>query len=344
MKQLISQLFYEREEHSDTVLVSLIDDRGSAPRGSGSQMLVSRKGRVTGTIGGGAVEKRSEELAMELLRDRKSTVHEFPLHRAPAGDLGMVCGGDVTAHFQFISASDPVWDAVLAGVMARLDAHEGGWLILREDGGSPSLLSEDGALRSGAELDAEDRALLCRPCFSRAAGRFALSLPVGNRAILFGAGHISLALCPLLRTVDFRPVVFDCRPEYAKRELFPDAEEVICGDFTRVADYLMITEEDYLVIMTNGHSHDFEVEEQALRGPFGYLGVIGSRSKIAAVNKMLMEKGIPEERLSEIHTPIGTAIKAVTPAELAVSIAGEMILVRAEARENCPAEGKGSNR
>ena len=112
MKQLISQLFYEREEHSDTVLVSLIDDRGSAPRGSGSQMLVSRKGRVTGTIGGGAVEKRSEELAMELLRDRKSAVHEFPLHRAPEGDLGMVCGGDVTAHFQFISASDPVWDAV----------------------------------------------------------------------------------------------------------------------------------------------------------------------------------------------------------------------------------------
>lgn len=332
MRQMIAQLLYEREKHNDTVLVTLIGDRGSAPRGAGSQMLISRKGRAVGTIGGGAVEKQSEEMAMEVLKAKKSKIHEFLLHKNPDEDIGMVCGGDVTVHFQFISASDPVWDAVISKAAERLNAHEKGWIILREDGGTPSLTGEDGLLE-GAELNEAERVLLCRENCVRTGGFFAMPLPVGNRAILFGGGHISQALCPLLKSVGFRPVVFDCRPEYATRELFSDAETVICGDFTRLSDYLTLTDEDYLVVMTNGHSHDFEVEEQALRGKFAYLGVIGSKAKTATVNRMLMEKGIPEERLRDVHTPVGTAIRAVTPAEIAVSIAGEMIYERAVARE-----------
>ena len=84
-----------------------------------------------------------------------------------------------------------------------------------------------------------------------------------------------------------------------------------------------MTEEDFVVIMTNGHMHDFQVEEQILRGPFAYVGVIGSRTKTASVNRRLREAGIPEESIAQVHTPIGTAIQAVTPAEIAVSIAGQ---------------------
>ena len=93
-----------------------------------------------------------------------------------------------------------------------------------------------------------------------------------------------------------------------------------------------MSEEDFVVILTNGHMHDFHVEEQVLRGPFAYVGVIGSRTKTVSVNRRLREAGIPEESIAQIHTPIGTAIQAVTPAEIAVSIAGEMILCRAERR------------
>lgn len=74
-----------------------------------------------------------------------------------------------------------------------------------------------------------------------------------------------------------------------------------------------MTEEDFVVIMTNGHMHDFQVEEQILRGPFAYVGVIGSRTKTASVNRRLREAGIPEESIAQVHTPIGTAIQAVTP-------------------------------
>ena len=97
---------------------------------------------------------------------------------------------------------------------------------------------------------------------------------------------------------------------------------------------MTIGDDDYVVIMTNGHRHDFVVEEQVLRGQYAYIGVIGSRTKTASVNALLRQAGISEEAIAAVHTPIGTAIKAVTPEEIAVSIAGEMICVRATRREN----------
>ena len=246
----------------------------------------------------------------------------------------MVCGGDVTAHFQFIPAEDASWQALASALTERLTAHQRGWLVLWEDGGCGALLGPEGLLwgdlPEGVELIS-----LQTDCVRRG-GVFSMPLPIGERALLFGAGHISQALCPLLVTVGFRPVVFDCRPELATRKLFPTAEEIICGDFTSIKDHLTVTEEDFVVIMTNGHMHDFHVEEQILRGPFAYVGVIGSRTKTASVNRRLREAGIPEESIAQIHTPIGTAIRAVTPAEIAVSIAGEMILCRAERRGDKP--------
>lgn len=115
---------------------------------------------------------------------------------------------------------------------------------------------------------------------------------------------------------------------------------MLCGDFTRIADYVTVTPEDYVVVMTSGHGFDFTVQEQVLRGETAYIGVIGSRRKTAAVNERLRAAGIPESAIARVHAPIGTAIRAVTPAEIAVSVAGEMICVRAERRggegHGCP--------
>ena len=86
MEQIFSQLFYEVEKHRDTVLVTLIADRGSAPRKAGAQMLVGAEGRLVGTIGGGAVEGRSIQLSQQLLAQRRSCIREFPLYQAPERD------------------------------------------------------------------------------------------------------------------------------------------------------------------------------------------------------------------------------------------------------------------
>ena len=136
-------------------------------------------------------------------------------------------------------------------------------------------------------------------------------------------------------------MVFDDRPGFAVPENFPQADETICGDYERIGDYLTVTPEDYVVIMTNGHEHDFQVEVQVLRKTTAYVGVIGSRKKTAFVNQRLREAGIGEEAIAFVHTPVGTAIKAVTPEEIAVSITGEMICVRATRREAAGEEHHG---
>lgn len=189
MNQIFAQLFYEMEKHRDTVLVTLIDAAGSAPRKSGSQMLVGANGRLTGTIGGGAVERRSEEMAMALLREKRSAVHDFLLHTAASGgDIGMVCGGDVTAHFQFIPAEDASWQALASALTERLTAHQRGWLVLREDGGCGALLGPEGLLWGDLPEGVEPTSLQV-DCIRRG-GVFSMPLPIGERALLFGAGHI----------------------------------------------------------------------------------------------------------------------------------------------------------
>ena len=329
MDRIFAKLLYEMEKKLDTVLVTIIADRGSAPRGAGSQMLVGEQGRLLGSIGGGAVEARAEKMALDLIDKKISCCHLFQLHEQATEDIGMVCGGNVTVLFQFIAKNDPVWKVAASTVLSLYEKKTAGHLILREDGAAPTVYDAAGAVLCG---EAVDSALLAKGC-KRENGLFSMPVSVGNRAILFGAGHIAQSLCPILASVDFRVTVFDSREEYATKELFPTAEAVLCGDYERVSDYLTIDENDYLVIMTSGHSFDFAVERQVLMGDFAYVGVIGSRSKTASVNKRLHEAGVSEEKTALVHTPIGTAIRAVTPAEIAVSIAGEMIMERAVARE-----------
>lgn len=331
MDRIFAKLLYEMQKGKDTVLVTIIADQGSAPRGAGSQMLVGQDGRILGTIGGGAVEAKSEEMALRLLKDQVSCCHLFQLHERAQEDIGMVCGGNVKVLFQFIPGTSAYWVRLAGAIVDRAAKRQSGWLVLRTDGSAPALLDDNGGEIMGEEVPGSVTRNGWIPFQS--AEYFCMPLPIGERAFLFGAGHCSQALAPLLDTVGFRVTVFDERADYANREYFPTAEKVIVGDYTRLEDYIEFNDGDYIVIMTNGHSHDFDVEQQVLRGPFAYVGVIGSRKKTASVNQRLREAGVPEESIARVHTPIGTAIKAVTPEEIAVSIAGEMIYERALRRE-----------
>lgn len=311
MKELFAGILTHAEQGEDLVLVSILSSSGSAPRGKGAQMLVGKPGRLCGTIGGGNVEYLAERRALELLEEKRSERQFFPLHEGD-GEIGMVCGGEVEVWLQFVDAGDGCWSALARKVLEYLSAQKAGWLVQMLDG-SPAQLWEETPPRNEKML--------------------ALPLPIGERAVIFGGGHCSQALVPILKAVDFRVTVMECRREFASSALFPDAEEIICGDYCRISEYLTLTEEDYVVVLTSGHTFDLEVEDQVLRYPLAYVGVIGSRKKTAAVNAALRERGISEEALRRVHTPIGTPIKAVTPAEIAVSIAGEMICERAMRRE-----------
>jgi xanthine dehydrogenase accessory factor len=146
------------------------------------------------------------------------------------------------------------------------------------------------------------------------------------RLIIFGGGHIGVALAQMGKLTDFEVVVYDDRLAFANTERFPYADTVICDGFNRLSERLVFGENDYLVIATRGHRHDFYCLETALNAPdTAYIGMIGSRRRVAIVMQELRMKGFDEQRLARVHAPIGLRIGALTPAEIAVSILAELI-------------------
>jgi len=148
------------------------------------------------------------------------------------------------------------------------------------------------------------------------------------KVFIFGGGHISLFVSKMSHMIGFQVVVIDDRPQFANKERFPEAEEVMAEEFPFALPKLHVNQSAYLVIVTRGHAYDQEVLEWALNKEVKYIGMIGSRKKIQTVFHNLKEKGFTPDQLQRVHAPIGLDIGALTPEEIAVSIVAEMIAER----------------
>lgn len=146
--------------------------------------------------------------------------------------------------------------------------------------------------------------------------------------VILGGGHISRALAALGKTLGFRVTVADDREEFAAPEWFPEADQVLCGEYPEIFGRIPETQADFFVVVTRGHLGDKECVRRILHRPFRYAGMIGSRKKVAQTKADLREEGFSETLLEQLHAPIGLNIGAVTPEEIAVSIAAELILVK----------------
>ena len=144
---------------------------------------------------------------------------------------------------------------------------------------------------------------------------------------IFGGGHIALHLAQFAKALDFLVFVVDDRDEFASRERFPTADEVKSGDYSTIIKSLQFQVDDCAVIVTHGHEHDEIVLKECLltKNRPGYIGMIGSKSKIAAVFSHLKQQGASDELLAKVHAPIGLDIGAKTPGEIALSIMAEII-------------------
>ena len=327
MKKLLKIMGEKLRAGENLVLVTVIASSGATPRGAGARMLVSREGRIYGTIGGGAVEYRSEHIAAEQLAKRASLEHDFTLTKDDVQNLGMICGGDVKVFFHYIPAGDANAIAVSDEAGARFERGDSFWLV--------SDLAHDGALSVADKASAPEWLL---PYLSGHPQRvkdeehdiFAEQLNSSGRVYIFGGGHVAQALEPVLTNIGFRCVVMDDRPDFTRRELFPTAEEIKLIDFSNIAASVNITGEDYVCVMTRGHAFDTVVQSQILPLRPYYVGVIGSRAKAAGVRRQLIENyGVSEADCDIVTTPIGLDIGAETPAEIAISIAAQLIAVRA---------------
>jgi xanthine dehydrogenase accessory factor len=143
-----------------------------------------------------------------------------------------------------------------------------------------------------------------------------------------GAGHVGFHLANMAHEVGFRVHVIDDREKFANRERFPNAVEVATEDIPTWLTRTTIQPHAYVVVVTRGHTNDLDAVRVLAPRDLRYLGLIGSRAKVARITDQLLAEGMPPAVLKQVHAPIGLDIGAVTPQEIAVSILSELIAVK----------------
>lgn len=344
MKKLIQQICTTLDDGKDLVLVTVSSQSGSTPRLAGAKMIIQSNGRINGTIGGGLVEAQAIKEAEHCFTTGKSRHRSFDLSNGDAAVSDMICGGRMELFLEYIRAdqsSRALFRTLLiamdsgrrAVLVSPVDAVDGERRFVMDHTGQASpadapeaLVAAIKGLRSSAAATAlvehRDRKYLVS------------SFAVGGTLFLIGAGHVAACTAEAAARVGFRVVVMDDRCEFANRERFPLADEIqVLPSFADCFQGREIDADAFLVIVTRGHLHDLEVLRQALQTKAGYIGMIGSRKKRNSIYGKLRNQGINEAQLEQVRCPIGMAIEADTPEEIAVSILGELIYQRATGRK-----------
>lgn len=336
MIHFFKKLRQRLEPGQSFVLVNVVDSAGSTPRGSGAKMAVFADGSYMGTIGGGNVEYLSIQQAVQAIKEKKSMGKGFNLTKNQKADIGMICGGNVEVSFQYIDGENTAYLEMLDHMLKLYEDDVDAWFITAMRDGAvcdTGVYDKENGLHFMTAVSEEQ----IRPYLKNKSVQtetdpmcFVEPLVQSGCVYVFGGGHVAQELVPVISHVGFRVVVFEDRENFAKPELFPGVHHTVLGSFKELSEQITIRENDYIVIMTRGHQSDYEILRQVLCMQTAYVGVIGSRHKIAATTKRLLDDGISEQDIARMHTPIGLPIKGETPAEIAISIAAEMILCRAE--------------
>lgn len=290
--------------------------RGSTPVPAGTKMLVGAEGRLIGSVGGGCVEAEVIGAALEAQRRRAPTLITHHLNADLAGDLGLSCGGTVDIFVEPLVAEDSY-----VRVLESASTAESGLVRTATDWDRGHPIKTFEPLTEGARSGAV--AMLTRD------GRFVEErLLPAPRVFVFGAGHVGAAIARAAATAGFRVVVIDDRAEYADRSRFAGEIDVLAADVEDALVRYPLSAADAVVIATRGHRNDALILERVATSAAGYVGLLGSKRKKIVVTKGLRAAGVPARSLQRVRVPVGLAIGAVTPEEIAISVVAELIAWR----------------
>lgn len=286
-------------------LLAVVASEDSSPGKPGAKLVLAADGRVAGTVGGGLMEQGLIEAAPKLLREAAPRLLRF---RHDTGS-GMVCGGRQTVALIPCAPSE---------LPAVLDWHQA------EQSQTP------GCLRLSPLGLAFDRHRPTGPAFSQSGADdwlYQESVACGPHAFLIGGGHVSLALSQVLALLDFRVNVLEQRDNIGSFIGNRHAHGKTQVDYATLAELIPEGDTIYAVVMTHAHTLDEKVLRQLLDKKLRYLGMLGSRRKAAATMANLA-RDFPADWLARVHAPAGLPIGSHSPAEIAVSIAAEMVAVK----------------
>ncbi|MCE5273422.1 XdhC family protein [bacterium] len=352
MLQTLEQMLPLLEQGQAVALSLALERSGSAPTPAGATLLVSAD-RVAGTLGGGQMEAGMVRLSREALASGRASLSRFNFDSDTVQPGGMLCGGRI-AFYTFVVRPTPEALGFWSAVLNSARKGERVWLLLAVSEGEAagwagvSALVEDGAVKAGSLTETTWETAVLRALEGRSAEQDTLFLTLETpstawpglagflarplvsppRLLVLGGGHVGLALCRVAALAGFRVTVVDDRPEFATIQRFPEAEQVLNATFAEAFSSLTPGPGWSVVAVARSHDQDREAVELALACPVDYVGMIGSRRKVALLREHLAARGVDSARLAGLHAPVGLDIGAETPGEIAVSIAAQLIQVR----------------
>ncbi len=300
------------------LLATVVERIGSAPRGTGTGMVLSQSGEQTGTLGGGSMEFFAREDAKQLLLSKECAIKTYEIHTDDSGKSS----GSVQILFRPLIGETGL--ALCERMRRVFDAQQEAYLVceLSEKSGFESRVLSTEELRSACSLSCPPERAICTDGEPRWLIEPLLPAP---RVVLFGGGHVAQCMARQLDLLDYRIWVVEDRAEFARAALFPAAERVLFCDYAQADGQIAITRRDHAIIMSRGHETDEQILRWLLYTRADYIGCIGSKKKIALLKEKLLANGLSEQQIGRLHAPIGLPIGAQTPAEIAVSVAAELI-------------------
>jgi len=307
----------------------LVGTQHSSPRQPGARLVVNEKGEVAGAVSMGCVESDLREHLLALMRGESSPrmVH-YGAAFAEALEVGLSCGGGIDVWLRLHDPKATTWLECLS-----LEPETQAILLTRLDASSEQVLWHPDRMSPSVEMGEALNAL-----WSRGGTRiledpevsfFAEVLAPDPLLLIVGASPIASSLCELASRAGFRVSIVDPRRDFARVELFPSAERVVHAWPEAGLAEAGLDAHSYVAVVAHDAKLDVPALTAALKADCRYIGLLGSRGTQADRMERLQEAGFDPKQLARIHGPIGLkAIGALEPAEIAVSILAELILVR----------------
>lgn len=346
MRGLVDTLNGLLGQGESVVAAAIVSKDGSAPGPTGARMLLLENADIAGTVGGGPLEGRTIQAAVETMASGRPQLLEIDLSGEIGDGADAICGGMVEV---FLERIDPTQETMeLFRTLAALQAANQTCQLVSSledrttaDSGGRGLLSGDGHLLAGTlpEAVAWEAGQIGRGRTSpslaviQGARYFLEPFPAADPVYICGAGHIARPTSHIAALAGFKVTVFDDRAEFASPDRFPEADEVmVLPSFDACFAGRVLDADSSVVIVSRCHKQDRKILTQALGTDAGYIGMIGSSRKVAAVLEELVREGFSRQAVARTHAPIGLPIGGDTPVEIAVSIVAELIKVRTARR------------
>ncbi len=303
------------KENKAVYLMIIIESHGSSPGKQGFSMVVCSDGVLFGSIGGGSMEHRLVEDCKLMLKDNEQEIFiKKQVHKGNVTDgSGMICSGEQTIAFIPLN---PSHINEIDKITECLDEKKTGIFNISPKGYTFNVTNNNTENQYNCTVTDNNN--------------WNYSEVIGFKSTIYiiGAGHVGFAVSKLFSQLGFNVVVFDNRPnlDMLADNIYADSKLII--DYKNIAKHISESENSYIVIMTNNHTHDEEVLSLLVRKKVKYLGLMGSKEKVASLMKSMNKNGFKNEELSWVHSPIGVSINSKTPDEIAISIAAEIIGVK----------------